>query len=125
MKPVHPLFALLLAATVRTAAPEPIQADDGAASITVQDLRAHIEFLASDELQGREAGTEFNDIAGRYVASQFERIGLAQVCDGGKSWFQPFTFGKRTSRNVIGLLRGTDAKLAEEVVVIGAHYDHV
>ncbi len=29
------------------------------------------------------------------------------------------------TRNVVGLLRGTDPKLADEYVVVGAHFDHV
>ena len=32
---------------------------------------------------------------------------------------------KVTTRNVVGLLRGTDAKLATEYVIIGGHYDHL
>ena len=39
-------------------------------------LKAHIEFLASDELRGREPGTEGYDIAANYVASQFRQMGL-------------------------------------------------
>lgn len=29
------------------------------------------------------------------------------------------------TRNVVGVLRGSDSKLAEEAIVIGAHYDHL
>ena len=32
---------------------------------------------------------------------------------------------KVTTRNVVGLLRGTDPKLATEYVIIGGHYDHL
>lgn len=32
---------------------------------------------------------------------------------------------RRTVRNVVGILRGSDPALAREAVVIGAHYDHV
>ena len=32
---------------------------------------------------------------------------------------------RRTVRNVIGILRGSDPALAKEAIVIGAHYDHV
>lgn len=44
---------------------------------TAQDMRAHIGFLASDDLEGREAGTRGFDIAAQYVASQFRLAGLA------------------------------------------------
>jgi Zn-dependent M28 family amino/carboxypeptidase len=35
------------------------------------------------------------------------------------------TVGRRTTGNVLGLIRGADPKLADEVVVITAHHDHL
>ena len=40
-------------------------------------LRAHVEFLADDLVEGRKAGTRGFDIAARYVATQFAAVGLA------------------------------------------------
>ncbi len=42
----------------------------------LKNIHRHVEFLASDELQGREAGTAPADVAARYIASEFLRIGL-------------------------------------------------
>ena len=42
-------------------------------------LRAHIEFLASDLLRGRQPGTAGYDIAAAYVASQMAQAILDQV----------------------------------------------
>src|SRR5262245_33992772 len=109
--------AALAQAAQSPAAPPPV--DD----IRAADLRAHIAFLASDELQGREAGTRFNDIAACYVAREFERLGLMRVCDQGRSWFQPFEHNGKDMRNVLALVPGTDPALKDQVVVIGAHYD--
>lgn len=50
-------------------------------------LKAHIDFLASDELKGREAGTEGYDIAAAYVASQFRQMGLVPA-GSQDSYFQ-------------------------------------
>ncbi|UZK64896.1 M28 family peptidase [Sphingomonas sp. M1-B02] len=51
-------------------------------------LRAHIQFLASDAMRGREAGTQDYDVAAEYVAAQMLAIGLKPGgADGG--WFQP------------------------------------
>ena len=50
-------------------------------------LRAHVEFLASDLLTGREPGTAGYDIAAEYVASQFRQMGLEPAGDKG-SYFQ-------------------------------------
>ncbi|HKR63343.1 MAG TPA: TSUP family transporter [Thermoanaerobaculia bacterium] len=44
--------------------------------IQAQAIKAHIDFLASDLLEGREAGTRGYDIAAAYVAAQFDAAGL-------------------------------------------------
>ncbi len=54
-------------------------------------LRAHMAFLADDALEGREAGTRGYDLAARYVASNFERLGLEAAGDSG-SYLQEVTF---------------------------------
>src|SRR5688572_1805623 len=45
-------------------------------SIDPAAIKAHIDFLASDLLEGRETGTRGYDISARYVASQFALAGL-------------------------------------------------
>jgi hypothetical protein len=50
-------------------------------------MRAHVAYLASDELKGREAGTPEYDRAAAYVADQMARAGLKPAGDAG-SWFQ-------------------------------------
>ncbi|MEM6802365.1 MAG: M28 family peptidase [Bacteroidota bacterium] len=46
-------------------------------SITADDLRAHIGFLADDLLEGRETGTRGQRLAAAYIQAHFKRIGLA------------------------------------------------
>ncbi len=41
-----------------------------------EQLRAHMRFLSDDLLEGRGTGTRGHDIAARYVAAQFEAMGL-------------------------------------------------
>ena len=68
------LATLTLAACVSsTAAPN---ATETAGSISPAAIEAHMRFLASDLLEGREAGTRGYDLAAAYVASQFRQIGL-------------------------------------------------
>ena len=50
-------------------------------------FRAHVAFLADDRLEGRETGTRGYDMAARYVATQFEALGLQPGAAG--DWFQP------------------------------------
>ena len=51
---------------------------------------SHIEYLASDELQGRNTGSEGHLKAARYVAGEFERSGLKPA--GTSGYFQPVKF---------------------------------
>jgi Zn-dependent M28 family amino/carboxypeptidase len=50
-------------------------------------FRAHLEFLADDALEGRAPGTRGGAIAAKYIAAQFERLGLEPAGDSG-SYFQ-------------------------------------
>src|SRR5690349_10447340 len=55
---------------------------------------AHVEFLASDELAGRETGTPGFDRAAQYVATQFQQAGLRP--GGSRDYFQPVQFNRLT-----------------------------
>ena len=63
------------------AAPAPDR-DEAAA----QRVRAHVEFLAGDLLEGRETGSKGLEIGSAYVASQFRALGLAPGGTNG-GWF--------------------------------------
>ena len=43
---------------------------------SVERLRAHIEFLASDKLEGRRTATTGSTLAAEYIAREFSRLGL-------------------------------------------------
>lgn len=55
--------------------------------ITDSALRADIKFLADDLLEGRGPGTRGDDLAQRYIVSQFEQIGLEPAAPNG-GWIQ-------------------------------------
>ena len=75
------LAALLaLSPASRAASPEDVQ--------SAADIHAHMAFLASDLLRGREAGSVDFDIAAAYVASQMEQLGLKPMGGNGK-YLQP------------------------------------
>ena len=46
------------------------------AAPSVERLRTHIEYLASDKLEGRRTGSQGANEAARYIADEFKRIGL-------------------------------------------------
>ena len=72
-------FPALLLLSLSCAAQEP--------RIDPARIKAHVEFLASDVLEGRKAGTRGYDVAARYVASQLAQLGARPAGDGA-TWFQ-------------------------------------
>ena len=92
--------------------------------VTLDLLKKHASYLASDELEGRCAGYPGCDKAADYIAEVFQKAGLKPSGDAG-SYFQKFRLGGKDTKNVIGVIEGSDPELKKEVVVVGAHYDHV
>lgn len=84
-------------------------------------VRKHLYTLASDEMQGRRAGTIGIERAAQYIENEFKRMGLSTY-DTLSSYRQTFTFKNRrtqeaiVSSNIIGVLEGKSKK--EEVVII-------
>ncbi|MEO6361015.1 MAG: peptidase M28, partial [Sphingomicrobium sp.] len=58
-------------------------------------IRADVQFLASDELEGRDTGSTGYRIAAQYVASQFAANGLKPGGTNG-GWFQDVPFRRAT-----------------------------
>ncbi len=92
-----------------------------ASSITREEAQQFVETLADDSFEGREAGSRGGRAAGNFLMKEFEKLGLAPAGDGG-TYFQGFG---RASRNILGLALGSDPERKDEVVLVGAHYDHV
>jgi Zn-dependent M28 family amino/carboxypeptidase len=94
--------------------------------ISGAQVRAHIEFLADDLLEGREAGTRGFDIAAKYVAAVLKDAGLAPAADDG-SYFQQVPLRKSTlgssALSVTPKSGGTlvEIKIPDEGVVLSNH----
>jgi len=109
------LSAILL---LSTPAQEPVPSD-----LRVVDLKTHIGFLSSEELEGREAGKRGGHLAASYVENQFRRYGLKPITKDG-SYRIPFQLGEDTAYNVVGILPGTDPAMQDVYLAIGGHHDH-
>jgi len=69
----------------------PLQAQKkGLESINQSDLKKHMQFLASDELEGRDTGSPGLYTAARYLAVQAQYLGLKAV-GGENGYMQPYT----------------------------------
>lgn len=105
---------------------------------TPVSMQDDVSYLASDELKGRQTGTEGELLAANYIKERYKKIGLSPKGNAG-TYFQTFTFTPRndphgevrfresdstntiTGTNVIGFLDHA----APTTVIIGAHYDHL
>jgi len=67
----------------------------GLESINSHDLKMHLQFLASDELKGRETGEPGLQIAARYLAVQAEQMGLQPV-DPDRDYMQPYEIAEKS-----------------------------
>lgn len=142
MKRDYLLLALLLVGNI-TFAQSPIER--ALNIINRSSAEATINFLASDELQGREAGFHGSRVTSEYIVSLLQWMGVSPLAD---SYFQPFdayrkerqkkgrlevhpdsiaklkqeVHQKLTMRNVLGMIPGKNTK---EYVIVGAHFDHL
>jgi len=117
----------LLALATPTSAQQPQPPDTAAAQIADE-----LGTLASDAMQGRGSGSADELRAATYLAAELRQIGIAPLGDHGDfiqdvSTTVKFRSGPKEwrTRNVIGVLAGSDAKLKDQVILLTAHLDHI
>lgn len=103
----------------------------GQKEIIIQNMVEEVSFLASDQLQGRETGTKYEEISAKYIRAKFKKYDL--LPGYGNSYFQEFKTTiksnphsnikdkKITGTNVVGYIDNSKS----ETIIIGAHYDHL
>jgi Tol biopolymer transport system component len=77
--------------TSNPTATAPAEAPKLSGEITTNDLWTVVSYLASDELEGRLAGSPGGKLAGDYIAARMQRIGL-QAVGTNDGFFQPYEF---------------------------------
>jgi hypothetical protein len=136
------VMALLGMGRIPTAAQE-------STSPRIDDVRWALSVLADDSLAGRRTGTPGSFKAAAFIAAQLESLGVEAAGDSGYFQRVPMVGVEQNGRrrvgllpswsdldtvprerrlgdvNVVGVLWGGDAALRDEVVIIGAHHDHV
>ncbi len=91
-------------------------------SVDKTELKSLTEFLASDDLKGRETGTEGIDLAAKRIEGIFEKNDVKPYYE---TYRDSFEIEGRQAFNVMGFVEGNDKDLKDEVIIIGAHYDHI
>jgi len=110
---------LLLIALIATVG---CKASNDPKKIDPKDLAAVVNVLASDSMNGRRAGSKGIDMAATYIEESFETLGVKPYFEGYRDNFR---IDSLNAFNVVGILEGSDSKLKNEIIMIGAHYDHI
>ncbi len=108
-------------------------------AIRALQMRPHIEFLASPKLAGRSGAAKAE--ARRYIVDHWKAAGLrplfaspsGKAGDSAPADFEQAIPGAAfedgsipiLGHNIGAWLSGSDPKLAEEIVILSAHYDHL
>lgn len=91
-------------------------------TITANEVKETVAFLASDDQMGRDTGSEGIDASASYIENELKGFGIKPYYD---TYCDHFKVQEMDAYNVIGFLEGNDAKLKNEIIIIGAHYDHI
>ncbi|RPI62529.1 MAG: M28 family peptidase [Ignavibacteriales bacterium] len=112
MKNVFLVFALLSSFIIAQNSPD----------ITAEEIKQHITYLASDELEGRMTGTDALYKAADFLKKEFESYGLKPLFDG--SYFQEFPFMEKLElgdNELTIVINGTEKsfKLSKDFTALG------
>jgi hypothetical protein len=109
--------------------PKKTSPDEAIEKISKEELKKNLEYLASNDLEGRMSGKKGNKLAAEFVKKKFEEMGLSteyhkfpikRVNPGPKN-----EIGDDFTQNVYAWIEGNDPQLKNEIVVVGAHLDHI
>ncbi|MEO1641751.1 MAG: M28 family metallopeptidase [Pseudomonadota bacterium] len=96
---------------------------DAIITANADTIKAHMAFLASDDLMGREAGTEGYDTAAAYVAEQMEALGVEPAGTDG-TYFQTVPL-QRSVRDQSGLSLSITGTTTDDALLLEENIDYV
>ncbi|NNJ89394.1 MAG: peptidase M28, partial [Eudoraea sp.] len=74
----------------------------------------HMNYLASDALNGRDTGSEGIDLAASFIVNELKENGIAPYY---KAYQDTLSNIENTAYNIVGVLAGNDPSLKEEVII--------
>jgi len=118
MKKLFPLVVLLLILSCKSS----VKIESKSITITSTEVKEVVTYLASDKNQGRNTGSDGINASATYIENQLKAFGVKPYYE---TYRDNFKVGEMDAFNVVGFIEGTDATLKNEVIVLGAHYDHI
>ncbi|SFZ89321.1 Peptidase family M28 [Flaviramulus basaltis] len=92
------------------------------APISSTSIKKSMEYLASDELEGRNTGTAGIEKAAVFIENIFKENNIKPYFE---TYRDSFNLKDIVGYNVVGYIEGNDPELKKEFVILGAHYDHI
>ncbi|WP_089666461.1 M20/M25/M40 family metallo-hydrolase [Gramella sp. MAR_2010_147] len=92
------------------------------AEVSIAEVQNDLNYLSSDDLMGRKTGSQGIEDAAVFIEDKFQTYGLKPYFE---TYRDHFMINDIKGFNVVGYLEGSDSKLKDEFIVIGAHYDHI
>lgn len=90
--------------------------------ITSEELRETVSYLASDELQGRATGSVGIEKAAIYIENKLKSYHVKPYFE---TYRDNYKVKDKNAFNVVGFIEGNDPELKKEIIILGAHYDHI
>lgn len=87
-----------------------------------EDVAKTLKYLTSDELEGRNSGSDGIEKASVYLENILRENNIKPYFKAYRDTLSNFD---KPAYNIVGYIEGTDPKLKNEFVIIGAHYDHI
>ena len=91
-------------------------------TVSETSVEQAMEYLTSDELAGRDTGSEEIDMAAKFIETKFDESGLVPYFE---TYRDSFMIGDLHGFNIVGVVEGIDEELKDEYIIVGAHYDHI
>ncbi|MGB5420464.1 M20/M25/M40 family metallo-hydrolase [Algibacter sp.] len=88
----------------------------------LKNIEFSLQYLASDELEGRNTGSEGIEKAAVFIENQFNQNNIKPYFE---TYRDSFNIEKIIGYNIVGFIEGNDPELKNEIVILGAHYDHI
>ena len=96
-----------------------VEADEFTSKEKIEVL---MNYLASDELEGRDSGSKGIELAAQFIEKHFGDHGVSPYYRTYRDTLSNF---RKPAYNIVGVVEGNDPNLKNEYIVIGAHYDHI
>lgn len=90
--------------------------------IQQKSLEKTLNYLASDQLKGRKIGSEGIEKAAQFIEHSLKKSGLKPYY---QTYRDSFDFKNKVGYNIVAYKEGDNPNLKNQIVLIGAHYDHI